>query len=314
MLTIVSRYDEFLGTLLRVIWESYPDMVFASEKQLSFSEIKNFKDIGEARDYIIEREVESVLRKSHKEQFDYLENILGVELKKLDVWPDFIEATERRNLYAHTGGHVSRQYLKNCKENGVVLDKSISYGDYLNFSLKYFESTLNIFLEIGVKLGHVIWRKLRGPCGMADTELNNICFDLIQEEKYGLALKFLTFSTETPSFKFVDDLNRRILIVNKALAFKLNGKEKKAMSILDAEDWTSCGNNFLIGCAVLRDNFKLAAKVMGYLKIEKFDKVNYLHWPLFKEFRVSSEFLDAYENIYGEPFNKKEQRIIDRSI
>jgi len=39
-------------------------------------------------------------------------------------------------------------------------------------------------------------------------------------------------------------------------------------------------------------------------EITKFD---YMHWPIFKEFRKTNQFLEAYENIFGVKFVKEEE-------
>ena len=107
---LVSQYDAFLGRLLRTIFILRPEMLNASEKPLTFAQLSAFKSMEEARDFVIEKEVESILRSSHAEQFRWMENRFGLTLTKgLDIWPKFVELTERRNLFVHADGKVSRQ-------------------------------------------------------------------------------------------------------------------------------------------------------------------------------------------------------------
>ena len=121
-----------------------------------------FGSVEAAREYLIEKEIETVLRKSHAEQFDWLENKFGLPLKKgLDVWPAFIEVTERRNLFVHTSGLVSRQYLDVCAKHKVTLPKDATLGNELGVSKEYFTVAHEAIFEVGVKLAHVLWRKLK---------------------------------------------------------------------------------------------------------------------------------------------------------
>jgi hypothetical protein len=115
LVNLVSQYDSFLGRLIRSLLLLRPEVLNGSEKTLSFSELVEFGSVEAARDHLIEKEVESVLRKSHTEQFEWLENKFKITLREdLSIWPDFVEITERRNLYVHTGGRVSSQYVQTC--------------------------------------------------------------------------------------------------------------------------------------------------------------------------------------------------------
>jgi hypothetical protein len=124
LVSLVSQYDAFLGSLVRAILSSRHEMLKASGLMLSFSQLSEFNSIAAARDYILEKEIENLLRKSHVEQFDWLEEKFGLKLREgLPVWPKFIEVTERRNLFVHCDGVASSQYFKVCRENKVVVEE-----------------------------------------------------------------------------------------------------------------------------------------------------------------------------------------------
>ena len=78
------------------------------------------------REKIFAKEVESILRSSHSDQFLWMERVFSIPLTKgLESWPSFIELTERRNLFVHCDGVVSDQYINVCKNNKVVLGSDI---------------------------------------------------------------------------------------------------------------------------------------------------------------------------------------------
>lgn len=105
--SLISQYDAFLTRLLRAIYMLQPEVLNGSERNLTFSQLVEMDTIANAREYIIEKEIDTVLRKSHSEQFDYLEKLLGLKLReKLPIWKTFIEITERRNLLVHCDGEV----------------------------------------------------------------------------------------------------------------------------------------------------------------------------------------------------------------
>ena len=69
--------------------------------------------------------------------------------------------------------------------------------------------------------------------------------------------------------------------------------------IMEAEDWSACGEDFKLAVEVLTKNFGLAADIMRQIgKNGILREVHYREWPLFKEFRKSEEFLKAFKEIY----------------
>lgn len=191
LVSLVSSYDAFLGKLVSALFRAKPEMLKSSDRTLTYSQLSEFDSIAGARDHLLEKEVETLLRKSHAEQFDWLENKFSIKLRvDLPVWPTFIEVTERRNLFVHSDGIVSSQYLKVCCEHGACLDPQIKQGSRLEVAHAYFVSAYEAVFEIAVKLGQVLWRKLK-PLDVkaADHNLSSVCYDLLTERKHRLAQK-----------------------------------------------------------------------------------------------------------------------------
>ena len=116
--SLVSKYDAFFAKLLRAIYLLVPEIIESSDRNLTLSQLTELGSIEAAKELIIEKEIETVLRKSHKEHFMYLEKKLNMSLTKdLPIFTTFIELTERRNLFVHCDGKVSNQYISVCKEN-----------------------------------------------------------------------------------------------------------------------------------------------------------------------------------------------------
>ena len=122
LISFVSEYDAFLGNLIVAVFNRRPELLKSADKVLSFAELMEFESLEEAKNSLLEIEVENILRKSHSDQFTWMENRFSIKLReKLDVWPTFIELTERRNLFVHTDGVVTSQYLKVCSNHKVEI-------------------------------------------------------------------------------------------------------------------------------------------------------------------------------------------------
>jgi hypothetical protein len=305
VVSFVSQYDAFLGGLIRSMFIAKPELLNSSEKSIQFSELMEFNSIEEARESLIEKEVESVIRESHLKQFKWLETKLGITLRKdLPSFSDFIEITERRNLFVHSNGIVSRQYLAVCKENQVKDIEKVTLGEQLIATPIYFRKCYAVLFEIGVKLGQVIWRKLKPhELDDADTHLNNVCFQLLTKGHNKLALNLLTFATETLK-KHTDHEMLCIYTINKALAHYLSGKKDECLDVLNKHDWSATSDKFKLATAVLREQYSIAVdqmKIIGTTN-KHITKDAYREWPLFKEFRKTTEFQLAYKEIFSEEF------------
>ena len=304
IISLISQYDTFLGKLIRALFLIKPETLNVSERNISFLQLREFKTLDDAREYIMGKEIESVLRDSHIEQFKWLENKFGLELRRgLTVWPTFVEVTERRNLFTHSSGVVSVQYIDVCEEHGIQLAQEVRIGTELDVTPDYFELAYESIFEIGVKLAHVLWRKV-APQDLedADVSLNTICYNLLLKEHYKLACVLLDFATETLK-KYSNDNNRRIFIINRAQAYKWAGEDEKAKTIVKSADWSASSDRFKLAEAVLLDDFDkadyLVKKIGSQGDVKMFA---YREWPLFREYRKTEGLLKAFEEVFNEPF------------
>lgn len=196
LVSLISQFDTYVGDLIKNIFEVKPEIINNSEKQLTFAELAKFSSINEAQDYIIEKEIETVLRESYTEQFKWFERKLNIQLRKdLPIWSVFIEISQRRNLFVHNDGNISSQYLSVCREHNVQIDDKLKVGDELNVAFKYFDKAFKCLFELGVKLNQVIRRNLVSQeIEHADHSFLNISFELIQNRQYDLAKILYDFS------------------------------------------------------------------------------------------------------------------------
>lgn len=318
--SLISQYDAYLTRLLRAIYEIKPDVLNGSERNLTFSQLVEMETIENAREYIIDKEVDTVLRKSHSEQFDYLEKLIGIKLREnLPIWQTFIEITERRNLLVHCDGVISNQYLKNCKEHKCKIDK-IKVGNRLGVDPQYFSNAYKCLYEIATKLTHTIWRKLLiADLKDADRELNDVCFHLINTNSFELADILLEFGCGQK--RHFNDSLKNVFIVNGSLSKYLQDKKEEAKKILDKKDWSASSDDFKLAYAVLTDEYENTYEIM--IKIGdngEVDQSDYKQWPLFNKIRNEEKFKETFKLIFKEDYSVMEtpmrplQELINKEI
>lgn len=299
---LVSAYDAFLSQLLRVVLSMHQEIVLTSEKSIKFSELSEFSSIEQARTSLIDREIESVLRESHQEQFSWMERRLAIELRKnLPVWPNFIELCERRNLLTHTGGVVTDQYIANCKAQGLDLS-NVAVGTKLTVDSKYYSAAVSIIYEIGVKLCHVMWRKFaKEQREKADNELQSLGYNLIFERAYPIAETLLRFGVSTIKVHANDKI-RRMMLVNLANAVRLQKRADEAMKLLQSEDWSVANDEFKICVAAVGGDKKQVLELMKKIGRDGLPTAeDYRSWPVFRGMRTDDDFIESFETTFGEP-------------
>lgn len=301
LVSFVSVYDAYLGRLITALLQEKPEVLNSSARQLTYKELKDFTDLEAARNHILEQEVESILRESHSEQFKWLERTFDVKLREgLSAWATFIELTERRNLFVHCHGKVSSQYLKCCGDHKALV-AGIGLGDTLEADNKYLVGAYKCLYEIGVKLSQVLWRKTKPDQLLdADEALNKIAYELLVDEKYDLATRLLEFGVKTLP-RHGSEVTKRIFVINLAQAYKFSGKEQECLDDLSKMDWSACTEQFNLCVAVLKDDFAGAAQIMLLIGVAgTISRQEYIDWPVFRKFRESDEFKDAYIQMFKE--------------
>lgn len=309
IVTLISIYDAFTRKIIKLVFNKKPELLNSCEKSFTIKNLIEIGSIDEAKDILVDEEIDEVGRESHIKQFKWMESKFSMELRKdLPIWSKFIEISERRNLFVHTDGIVTDQYLNVCKDNGVNLSE-IARGTELTCDLGYFEKAYETIFEMGFKLCQVLWRKyVPEEINSADSSASEIAYDLLESEKYELVkiiLDFVLHTMKKHPYKDYDEL-RRIMVINFAQSYKWRGDEKTATSIISSEDWSATKEKFRLAKEVLLENYTEAYNLMLIIgdKSTELPKEFYRKWPLFKRIKNEVEFQKTFESIFHESYNQ----------
>lgn len=310
-LNLFSEFDAYIGDLIKCLFILKQDLMKSIDYSFDTKELIKCNSIKEMKEFIISKEVERIRRESYVEQFKSLENRFNLTLRDFSNWPFFVECSQRRNIITHCDGIVTEQYISVCKREGYKFEKRINVGDRLVIDSDYFYKSIFLFYEVGIKLGQVLWRKFfPDQIKHADYDLITIIYRFLEREKWEPVKTIGEFSINL--HKHHNDENKRILRINYAQSYKWSGDNAKAIEVCNEVDWSSCTNEFQLAESIIKDDFKKAAELM--IKIGKgeklIDREAYHTWPLFREFRMSNEFLTSYRKIFRRDFSKSVERQI----
>jgi hypothetical protein len=304
-----STFDAFLGTLTKTFYREQPDLLQKLNRRpfLRLPEVRGCRTIEDATEYIIDKDISSMLRKSYTKSFQMLATRFNLgTLSKVDCWGEFIECSQRRNLITHCAGVVSPQYVSVCEKHGVPIDKSIETGKTkLDVSASYLDRTLDLLHEIGVKLANTLWRKcLPEKTWISEKFLAEHVYERLLSEQWPLAETISRFALGPP-LKSESDLQNKMIRINLAQSLKWAGKETEAKKVLEL-DWSGSIRDFRLAVDVLHERYDNAIQLMRQIGPtgELVNMAGYREWPLFREFRKNEQFRTAFLEIYGEPLEK----------
>lgn len=90
-----------------------------------------------------------------------------------------------------------------------------------------------------------------------------------------------------------------VICVNRALAYYLNDEKDKAKDIINKNDWSGTDSKFQLAHKVLLEKYDEAIEIMKIIGKNDKMRMAYAEWPLFNDFRKTSQFKDTYKEIYG---------------
>lgn len=309
LISMVSEFDYFISELLNNIFRFNHDYIKSSQRSFNFQEIMEYDNLDEIIDYVIEKEIENVLRSSHSEQFSYLEKKFNIStLKKFDSWGGFIELTERRNLFVHTNGRVSKQYLSVCEREKYKAN--VSCGDVVHVDDEYLKNAHRIIYEVIFKLNHVIlnivFKKDSEKIDQINLQAINVVFDLLCKENYILVDSLCEFLLSKDYF-IPSEKHKRMIIVNQCLSLKYQGNDIYKNKI-NALDWSSSSDLFILARSCVLDDHENSCKILEKIMNSGMEdsglaRHSFHDWPLFRNLRNEKLFLELYKKMYNESYD-----------
>lgn len=309
IVSLVSHFDNFLAGLIRCIYSLKPKLLLDSNKSFTYRDVDPLDDLKDVKKLVIDDTIDTLFRDSHSKHFHWLESSLDINtLTKFNQWPAFIELTERRNLFVHSDGIVSPQYIKICKENNYNV-QNIQIGSKLYSDDTYFQSSYNLLCGMAIMLTYIVINKLycqkdnKEQQEERDDILINIVFDLICEKLYDVAILVSEFALSS-QFKR-NSRNKLYIELNLAQSYKWKGKKDKCSEILSNLDTEIMMDDFIVPKLVLEEKYDdvyVKMKSLGR-ESEILSKDHYRDWPIFQKIRKEERFRNTFSEVFGEPLD-----------
>ncbi len=291
LVTLISYLDYLISDLFHFYYYSYPNSLSTKEQSIMLNELVSCRDIQEAINLVISKEIEKIMYQGLEEKIRYLEKTLKIDCGSQFVkWNIINEAVERRNLIVHNNSIINKRYKK-------IIDSSIfnknkkkpKIGQKIYVGEKYFKKVFGECFLAGIILLQNCWRKWKADeMGDADSYLIDTIFDLLCEEEWPLAEKIGLYAKNCVKVKTASNL---ILRVNYCQALKWQNKNAELETELRQFDLSAMSPEFLLAIAALKsDAHSFYLHLRDAISVKRISKDDLMLWPLFRELRKEKNF------------------------
>ena len=294
--TLVSFFEALLADLIRGYYSRYPSALPQEAHALTLAELKTLGSLAEAETYILDREIEQLLRQTLSDQLKYVAGRLKVDLAPLDPYrDDLIEIWQRRNLVVHNKGIVNTTYLARVP-SAFIQQHEVKEGTYLRTSSEYLSQAIETVYLAGAILLQQCWFKwVPTESSLAESHIVDQTFELLVAGRFTEARRFAEYARK---LKFGAERHMRIVLVNLAIALKQLGHRDEMNTVLQSADWSAAALDFRVALHALRDEFDdLLSLIPKAVRGGDISMDNLREWPLFAELRTHERFSELMSTL-----------------
>ena len=299
--TLVGVFDGLVADLIRFFYHRNPEAIPSENRSLSLAQLRELGSVEDAENYLVSKEVDTILWQSLQSQFDYLAKRLKVDLTPLgQEHESLIEIFQRRNVLVHNGGLANRQYTERVSRE-LIDQYDVKEGEEISVSEEYLSAAIDTAYVSGLVLAQQCWRKWdkvdEESMEEADMLVVNQLYDSLLEQRFELTVHLSQYTGGLP---FATDKSRRMAIVNHAIALKNLGRREHMESVLKG-DWSACALEFRLALHALKnEEDEFYSLLPGAVAAEEIEKWHLRDWPLFAHLRGTERFEEAFVNCFPE--------------
>lgn len=300
LVTIISYVEWFLAQLIHKHYDAHPSSIGLKDKQLSLNDLYEIGSVEDAKKFLIDTKVESVLRGSFNDWISFLKEKMALSMSYLKEYENvLVEACQRRNLYVHNGGIVNSIYLKNCTFQD---NKQPDIDDRLLCDSEYIESILTGFEKTFLLIAAELWKKNEPENEARFNILNELSYEHIRSERYEIGSAIAYFLCGDKGQK---ESNRMTAQINYWQAKKWNGEFATVKEEIAASDFSAKDSIFILAKQVLMDDFDEVFKALPeLLESEKLTPSQLEEWPLFRAIKLDERYKTLFSECDSDTDNK----------
>jgi len=285
-ISLISSVEWFFSQILHTLYSNFPEKALLDKKMISFDDLKDFDNIKDAEQFLIDEKIENILRDKVENWFELLSRELNLNMGYLaSTKKNITEIFQRRNLIIHNGGIVNSIYLSRIDPS---LKNELSINDSLGVSKEYLDFSIETLQTAFILFSLELWKKNKP----GDKERGNLLVEIVYEnvEKgwWNIAEGLSFFLLQDAK---MDNIDKLLGQINNWLCQKRLGKNDAVQKELKDIDFSDKQLLFQLALVALKDDkatfFELLPMTMDKdeLNAEKLQQ-----FPIFEEMRLTEEF------------------------
>jgi len=155
---LVALFESYLQKILLISFGIKPDILMTSQKNITYEELFNLKNIDDARRQIMEKEI-MIVNEDIEVIRQYFEKKFKIDMSKLVEWKVFKERFYRRNILLHNSGVPNKIYREKTGYRGE--DKR------LTATKDYLDASFDLFQKVSFMISRVLDSKILGKSAMS---------------------------------------------------------------------------------------------------------------------------------------------------
>lgn len=299
---LMSEYEAFLASVLRLAGESFPNAFISDTDVISVGELAEFDSIEQARTDLVAQKIDDLLHSSsHVKVLAAISEKFNVTLTKGNpLISEFTEICQRRHLLTHAGGVVNKRYLKICSEAGCDMNALPKLGERVYVNSKYIRKATAQVFQVGFFTLHILWQKLhRNDYEKSSQAILTASHDFLENNLTKMTRRLVDFGLNGPTSP--PARHQAYLTVNKALSFLYDPTmdeediSRNVEETLSKRDWTILSPTLELALACIRRDFQNLEKLAEAAALDGVDYFNANTWAVFREVRDRPEFISKFK-------------------
>ncbi|MFW1586367.1 hypothetical protein ACEWBR_21920 [Vibrio parahaemolyticus] len=290
LISVISYVEWFLAQLIHKYYDHNPNAVGIKDKQLSLDDLYELGSIEDARKFLIDSKVESIMRSNIESWVKFFKEQVKLSMGYLsEHMNDMTEACQRRNLYVHNGGTVNSIYIKNCH---FLPDAKDQIGRKIDTDREYIEKTISTFERCFILVASELWKKNEPNSESRYKVLKSLAEEHIDQGRYDIAESlsyFLCGDKQNSEFQLL------MAKMNYWYAIKAQGNLSKVNKDIEKEDMTARPSIFKFMKANLLSDFELSCEYLDeLLHTKQLSHEELMSNVVYKDLVSSDEFIEKF--------------------
>ncbi|SME96981.1 hypothetical protein [Paenibacillus barengoltzii] len=304
VINLIIFFELLIANLIKIRIINHPESANIEQKSLTLAEIQSLGSLENAKMFLIEHEIEAIMRKSYTDWLEYFSRVVKCKFEYLSsVQDSIIEIFQRRNIFVHNDGIVNNIYLSKISNKYKNLYK---VGDPIITDREYVENSINVIEFSGILIGLEVWQKMERESEDRQDFILEVAFNYMVMQKWELALEMYLFLLREKS---ISSINGTIAQVNIWLCRKnINGLDSIRDEV-DALDFSDKRSIFQLCLYALKDELDNFFNLLDVVIYNNEITLNELQtWPIFSTIREDKRYDNFMKEQQQEQQMQQEQQ------